>query len=268
MRLLKGVAALSLILLLLSASVLLTCKTAKTLSSSRTKTAEIIADTCIDNWPTYGRLPSVAIGQAFVESGLGTGGSNLFGVKGGRRRNARQSTIAYLKCLNNKYFRGEGSFILDREKQLSIIMRNGRYCAGQYPGGSYWHRVISSIYKYGWDKYDEPIFKMIEEQKAKKLRKKRQKEPFKIMLTHDLEPGTAIADPDYIPKGSTLVYPGGHVEVVETQHGLNDTIYVSAGKQKYIGKHPNEILIHEVFVDDTFLEKTQLKLQVFENAKG
>ena len=268
MRLLKGVAALSLILLLLSAAVLLNCKTVKSLSRSMNYTAEIIADTCIDNWPTYGRLPSVAIGQAFVESGLGKGGSNLFGVKGGRRRSIKKSTIAYLKCLNNEYFRGEGSFILDREKQLSIIMRNGRYCAGQHPGGAYWHRVISSIYKYNWDKYDKPIFDMLEQQKVEKLRKERQTGTFKLILTHRLKPRTAIADPEYIAKGATVVCPGGHVNVIETQEGLGNIIYVSSGKQKCIGKHPSDALFHGVLLDDAFTDKVQLKLQVVENAKG
>ena len=90
--------------------------------STRTKTADKIAKVVIDNWESYGRLPSIAVGQAFVESGLGSGGSNIFGVNGCRGLGIESATIGYLKCLSNEYFKGQGAFSLDREYQLSVIM--------------------------------------------------------------------------------------------------------------------------------------------------
>lgn len=229
------------------------------LSKSANNIAEQIAEITIDRWNWYGRLPSVAIGQAFVESGLGAGG-NLFGVNGHAGRGVYSSTIGYLECLRNQYFRGEGSFSLSPEYQLAVIMKGGRYCAGESAYGSYYNNVLNSIDRYGWRRYDRPIRKRIQAEKAKKLRQKRQRKPFHVIFSDKLCPGTCKVDPGWIKKGSTIVFSGGIVEAVSTKRGLKNTIICGC-----------ERVIFPQTVDgsDFFdLEKLRIHIDVFENVKG
>ena len=190
-----------------------------------------IADICIEEWPTYGILPSIAVGQSFVESTLGRVGSNLFGVNGCSGLDVASATYRYLQCMHNRYFRGEMAHITDREEQLAIIMKGGRYCEGQYPYGSYYYNVIRSIYRYGWDRYDDALLQKLDEEKQKEtrrkaaaLRRKRHKEPFRVIFSNDCEVGTCITDPKWIKKGSTVIFGFKHYEVVRTKKGLRNTI--------------------------------------------
>ena len=129
--------------------------TSAALSVSRENTADAIADICIQEWNTYGILPSVAVGQAFVESGLGSGGSNLFGVNGCFGLGPVSATYKYLQCLHNEYFKGKAAWKDSPEEQMYYILERGFYCAGEYPYGRYYNNVISSIYRYGWDRYED-----------------------------------------------------------------------------------------------------------------
>lgn len=234
-------------------------KTSSALTTRQKKTADEIADICISNWDTYGRLPSIAVGQAFVESGLGSG-PNLFGVMGQSGRSVYGSTIGYLECLRNEYFRGEGAFVLDREEHLSIVMKGGRYCEGEHPGGNYWNNVISSIYRYGWNQFDEVLEKKLANKERKRLRKKRQQGSFRIIFSDELTEGTCIVDPGWIKKGSTIIYPGGIVEATSTKSGLGNTII--AGCEKSI--FPQTVGGFDFFD----LEKLRINIDVFEDSKG
>lgn len=230
------------------------------LSNSAKSTAEQIAEITVASWNLYGRLPSVAIGQAFVESGLGSGGTNLFGVNGHSGRGVYSSTIGYLECLRNQYFRGEGSFSLSPEYQLAVIMKGGRYCAGESAYGSYYNNVINSIDRYGWRRFDEPIRKKIKAEKEKKTRKKRQKKPFHVIFSEKLCPGTCRVDPRWIKKGSTIVFSGGIVEAVSTKRGLKNTII--CGCERVIFPQAME---RPDFFD---ISKLKIDLSVYEDAKG
>ena len=210
---------------------------ANALTQRQIDTADAIADITLNEYPTYGRLPSIAVGQAFVESELGKGGNNLFGVRGQSGRDTVSATYGYLNCLDNQYFRGEGSFILDREEQLAIIMKGGRYCEGEYPYGRYYYNVINSIYRYGWDKYDKPLIeaekrkleaaKRAKEEKIEMWREEERKskwnDEFTLIFNPMLLPWQVITDEDVI-KGGTILIGYDWMDVVGTKQGLGMTI--------------------------------------------
>lgn len=233
-----------------------------------------IADICKDQWPSYGRLPSVAIAQAYVESGIFSGGRNLYGVRGCSGLGVYDATIRYLKCLNNQYFRGEGAFSLDPEYQLSVIMKGGRYCAGERPGGSYYNNCISIINRFNLDRFDAPIRKMVREEAKKRRRKERQRHTFVLRTDESirsLTPYQAITDPDYIPKGSTIVYGGGIVEVVGTRKGIGNTIII--GKREFPWTWRMELAKSRLKYPgfSRFHDPISLKIklmEVYEDAKG
>lgn len=199
------------------------------------------------------------MGQAFVESGLGVG-PNLFGCLGHAGRGTVAATYGYLGVLQNQYFRGEANFAPTPEAQLAIIMKGGRYCEGERPWGTYYNNVINSINRYGWRKYDRIINKQIQKKAEAKERKARQKLPFAIIFSSEVTPGTCIVDPEFIKKGSTVIYPGGIAEATNTSEGLDNTIIVGC-----------EGIIFPTKVDRTEffdMEKLQFNIEVLEDAKG
>lgn len=228
-----------------------------------------IAKVVEKHYDEYGIWPSVAIGQAFVESGLYSGGRNLFGVRGCSGLSVEEATERYLQCLQNQYFRGEANFAPTPAEQLTIIMRGGRYCEHQYPDGSYYWDVINSINKYGWRRYDKKIIKKIKAKEARKRRKKRQKRPFRIIFDNTLPEGTAVVDPKYIKNGSAIIFPGRIVEVISTKHGLGNVIRCSLGRRSIL---PRQTWTSErvFFAESMFKEKgIRLRLtEVIENVKG
>jgi len=230
--------------------------------------AKTIAKICQDNWDWAGILPSVAIAQAFVESGLGVG-PNLFGCIGDAGKGVEAATISYLHVMHNQYFKGRAAFITSPSKQIASILKGGLYCEGEYPGGSYNYNVLSSIARYNWDKFDKPILKKIREEKASKVRKQRQKGYFNVQYDESLPESVAIVDPGWIKKGSTIVYEGGIVEAVKTKKGLKNTIIR--------GSVPWRLYFHEKrFPDFVYDRQNKLvperlenvRLKVIENAKG
>lgn len=235
---------------------------------------EKIADISVDQWPSYGRLPSVTIAQGIVESGLYSGGNNLYGVIGCSGLDIYDATIRYFECLNNQYFRGEGAFSLDPEYQLSVIMKGGRYCAGEHPGGTYYNSCISLINRLNLHRFDAPIRKMVREGAKKRRRKERQRHTFVLRTDasiRSLTPYQAITDPDYIPKGSTIVYGGGIVEVVGTRKGIGNTIIV--GKREFPWTRRMELAKSRIRYPgfSRFHDPISLKIklmEVYEDAKG
>ena len=235
-------------------------------------TADAIADICIKEWDTYGILPSVALGQAFVESGLGSGGSNLFGVNGCRGLGPVSATYRYLQCLHNGYFKGTMAFKKTPEEQMYYILERGNYCAGEYPYGQYYYNVINSIYHYGWDHYDDILKKIKAREKAKRnkqsLRAMRQLGLFTLCYSNQLSPGTAIVDGDYIKKGSTIISPAGIFEVVRTNRNLKSTILVGDPRLiKRIDKNWRDELSRFTEGDEEIYFRKD-NIEVIEDAKG
>ena len=243
----------------------LQCLVSNALSTSRKNTADAIADICIEEWETYGILPSVAIGQAFVESGLGSGGSNLFGVNGCSGLGPVSATYRYLQCLHNGFFKGRAAWKDSPEDQMYYILERGFYCAGEYPYGRYYNNVIQSIYRYGWDKYDETLSRRIAERdrekarkNAKRLRAQRTRMPFRLIFNKDMAMGTMCADPEYIKKGSTVIIGYYIFEVTEPDKGLDNSVIIGCKDSVLPSLHS------DILVDGLYTHLTE----VIENAKG
>ena len=243
----------------------LQCFVSNALSTSRENTADAIADICIEEWPTYGILPSVAVAQAFVESGLGSGGSNLFGVNGCFGLETVLATYRYLQCLHNEFFKGKAAWKDSPEEQLYYILERGYYCEGEYPYGSYYYNVIRSIYRYGWDKYDEKLSRKLAEEdreraqkKASRLRSQRSRMPFKILFSNNIPFGTMCTDPEYIKKGSTVILGYYIFEVTESDKGLDNSVVIGCKDEALPSLHD------DILVDGLYTHLTE----VIENAKG
>ena len=148
---------------------------AKDLSEAQSNTADTIAQICIENWETYGVLPSVCVGQAFIESTLGEycSGYNLWGIQSGQEQYSSlwEGTIRYLNVINKSYYEG-APFKTDYHEQIRIIL-DGGYCQ---PVGSYYEDIIWSIDHYGFSKYDTQLFTYLEEkEKAEQERIEKEK---------------------------------------------------------------------------------------------
>lgn len=232
------------------------------LSKTRNNVADRIADICIEEYNTYGILPSVAVGQAFVESGLYSG-PNLFGVNGCSGLSVEAATYRYLQCLHNGYFKGTAAFKESPSEQMYYILEKGNYCEGEYPYGRYYYNVLRSIYRYGWDKYDSRLKsyqKAERRKKATRLRRKRQKQPFRILVETDLPAGTCIADKKYILRGSTVIFENQIVECVDNELDLGNTIRIGVDVDDNNFRDISKFLENCTYV-------TKLK-EVIENGKG
>lgn len=93
-----------------------------------------------------------------------------------------------------------------------------------------------------------------------KIRKRRQRGTYRIILSTEVAPGVCIVDPGYIKRGSTVVYPGGIVEADRTDKTLGSTIIVGCNDPIFQPK----MEASEFF--DT--EKLRVHLDVYENANG
>ena len=239
--------------------------TSLALTHSQENTADARADISIEEYPTYGILPSVAVSQAFVESGLGSGGSNIFGVNGCRGLDPISATYRYLQCLHNEYFKGKAAWKDSPEEQMYYILERGFYCAGEYPYGRYYNNVISSIYRYGWDKYDEKLSQKLAEKdreraqkKAKRLRAQRHRMPFRLIFSTDVSAGECSVDPDYIKKGSTVILGYYILEATEIDKSLDNSIVIGCKDETLPSLHD------DILVDGFYTYLTE----VIENAKG
>ena len=128
----------------------------KALSKDQWKRADIIAEVAAENWEEYGVLPSVAVGQAFIESTLGKhcSGNNLWGINSGAEHylSLESGTMRYLKVINNGCYPG-APFETNYNKQITKIISGG-YCE---PAGPYISNVVWSIEHYNFDRYDKMI---------------------------------------------------------------------------------------------------------------
>lgn len=149
---------------------------AKSLSGTQKKRADKIVKICTQKYKKYGVLPSVCLGQAMVESGIGRKcrANNLWGLRCGRASysSLESGTEAYLKCINNGYYK-KAPFQKNYKKQVRAIVRGG-YCE---PAGNYYYHVTKIIRSYNLTKYDKKMFKELQAEKkaaaAKKAAKKR-----------------------------------------------------------------------------------------------
>ena len=195
------------------------------LSSEQVKTADYLAQMCIDNWDEYGVLPSVCIAQAFIESTLGKRcrGNNLWGICSGDRqyRSLEEGVLDYLRVINNGYYKGAP--FKNRYKDQIRIIFNGGYCEGD---PYYYDNAVWSIEHYNFDKYDKKLFKKLEERKrkkelkaklekekreqklreerARKARKEKQSKTFTVQYDNDTEIGKVKMNPNVVTSDSTV----------------------------------------------------------------
>lgn len=145
---------------------------AKSLSGTQERKANKIAKICTEKYKKYGVLPSVCIGQAMVESGIGRRcrANNLWGLRCGRARysSLENGTVAYLKCINNGYYK-KAPFQKNYKKQVRAIVRGG-YCE---PAGNYYYNVTKVIKSYNLTRYDRKMFKELQAKKKAAAAKKR-----------------------------------------------------------------------------------------------
>lgn len=226
----------------------------RTLTQSQKRNADIIAKIAMDNWDTYGVLPSVAVAQAFIESTLGDrcNGYNLWGIASGAISygSLYEGTIGYLRVINNGYYKG-APFQKNYNVQLRKIL-DGGYCQ---PEGNYHSNAMWSISTYNFDKYDKKMFKQIKKEKIRKkkarLEKKRlkkQTKTFHIVYDSTLPINVAVVNTNIIKKGTVNVI---YKDVLQ---GIYD---VKSGGKGY-----------EVRINDPSLNGLKVKLEVHEEAKG
>ena len=126
------------------------------LSEVQKQRAYTIARICINEWDTYGVLPSVAIAQAMVESTLGKhcSGNNLWGIASGAISydSLESGVYGYLKVINNGCY-GSAPFTRDSSSQINKILSGG-YCV---PVGEYYENAMWIINHYGLERFDALI---------------------------------------------------------------------------------------------------------------
>jgi len=127
------------------------------LKGVRKANADRIAKVCIDNYKTYGVLPSVSVAQAFIETGIGTAynNGNLWGLCSnnfGGYSSIEIGCLAYLRCINNGYYEG-APFEKDYQTQITKILYGG-YCENP---ADYISKVIWVIQTYDLTDYDKYI---------------------------------------------------------------------------------------------------------------
>lgn len=127
-----------------------------TLKGVRKERADRIAKVCIDSYKKYGVLPSVCVGQAFQETGIGTAynNGNLWGIcsnRYGGYTSIEAGCLKYLRVINNGYYKG-APFNKSYSSTLRKIAPN--YCPDN---PNYANEVISLIEKYNLTDYDKYI---------------------------------------------------------------------------------------------------------------
>lgn len=179
------------------------------LTESQQYYADEIAQVAIEEWETYGVLPSVAVGQAFIESTLGDHckGYNLWGIKSGAVTygSLDEGIHAYLKVINNGYYK-DAPFCKEWKTQIRRIL-DGGYCV---PEGNYYPNISWSIQTYNFDKYDEKLFKILEKKekarKAKEKKKKIESTTFRLVYRPEAPTGSLVISSSLAKKGAIVMY--------------------------------------------------------------
>ncbi|MEE3344544.1 MAG: glucosaminidase domain-containing protein [Bacilli bacterium] len=128
-----------------------------TLTGTMKTNADNLAKACVENYKEYGVLPSVCIGQAFIESHIGVDHSqtdyNWWGIAS---CNIGYSTfdegvIGYLSTINNGYY-SNAPFNTDPYSTISAIAPN--YATSS----TYQQDVTWAINNYNLTAYDDYLF--------------------------------------------------------------------------------------------------------------
>lgn len=235
----------------------ITCKPSG-LSSKQIKTANTIAQIAIDNWDKYGVLPSVAVSQAFIESTLGKHcpNYNLWGIRSGETYypSLYDGTIGYLEVINNGYYKG-APFTMSYDDQIRLILKGG-YCVGD---PYYYDNAIWAIEHYEFYKYDETLFKILEErQKRKELeeRKKEWNKPYKVVYKENIPDSTVLISNKLVKKGAVCIY---NTKERKTMQGIFDV-----DSHKSINKSKKNV----IYTSNKNMEGEKIWLEVREEAKG
>lgn len=145
---------------------------ASELTEKQQENADRIAQIAIDNYNTYGVLPSIAVTQAFIESTLGdfpSNSHNYFGICAGDigYSSFYDGVIGYLKVINNGRY--DGALFNKSYYDSMLHILNGGYC---HPVGDYYSKAIWSIEHYGFYEYDNKLWEA-QKQKIEQAEKKR-----------------------------------------------------------------------------------------------
>ena len=217
---------------------------AKELTQKQKEIAERITDVCTEEWYTYGVLPSVCIGQAFVESTLGEhcNGNNLWGIKSGAESysSLEAGVYRYMQVINNGYYRN-APFQTSPYKQIRYILAGG-YCQ---PVGDYYSSFCYLLENYNLRDYDSKLFKKLEKKKIEKRRKK-----IFTIICSDTIPKNAVVVSDKVAKKGCL-----EIIVNNQSCGLYDI------------KCKKGIKDNVIYINNKNQPK-YCKIRVYDNAKG
>lgn len=226
-----------------------------------------IVRVCADNWDKMHGYASTCAMMAYQESGCGkkSNGYNLWGINSGRSYygTIEEGIKGWLRVINLDYYENANT-ASNGDEQLYILLEHG-YCQ---PPRNYYSLCMKLKSMYNLGDLDRQMFAWIKKRKAKEkqkreknLRKKRQNGDFKIVFDADVPIGTCVGDPEYIKKGSTVIFGYGQYEVAKTKKHL--------GNKLIIGK--SDMFERELFSIDKILDMSneRFKLQeVIEDAKG
>jgi hypothetical protein len=145
---------------------------ASELSHRREVRAKVIAKVSIKGFKKYHVYPSVAIGQAIVESGCGDACRryNYWGIMSNKYdfSTLEKGTLSYLKLLNKGWY-GSIAACDSASEQIEQIANHG-YCQ---PSNGYAGKVKRAISIYNLKKYDKQLKKYIKKQEEKAKEKRR-----------------------------------------------------------------------------------------------
>ena len=138
------------------------------LTKTQQKRADYIASIYEKNWYKYKVYPSVCLGQAVAESGLGKQcRKNYYWGLGSDRysySSLKKGTEAYLKCVSNKKWYGNLKG-LSYKKQVHQLASHG-YCGSDHKAYERW--VLKCIKTYKLTSYDKKMKKNLAAKNKKK----------------------------------------------------------------------------------------------------
>lgn len=130
--------------------------------------ADEIAETVSSEWENYGVLPSVAVAQAIIESGLGEVcmTNNLWGLGCGRFKyeSLHDGIYGYMGVLNDNF--KSCLYLEDYHDQVRKIADNGY----AQPKDGYYEKVVNAIDSYELYEYDREMFDEIERKRKEEIK--------------------------------------------------------------------------------------------------
>ena len=185
---------------------------ASQLSHKREARAKVIAKVSIKGFKKYHVYPSVAIGQAIVESGCGEvcRRYNYWGIMSRKYdfSTLEKGTLSYLKLLNKGWY-GSMKACDSASEQIEQIANHG-YCQ---PSNGYAGKVKRAISIYNLKKYDKQLKKYIkkQEEKAKEKRRKAKEKKRKQKLEKERKKSIALFQKQHFILKYDPVVPSGKI---------------------------------------------------------